>query len=171
MPSIQQLKKRNDSDENYSYNQVANKKSNKSTFIKILVVILLFGGWILYRDKDDIYTIPENIYETRNDGYFKDLFATPYKKLIWIGADCPVSAKRKEMIDKLLEATQLNKYYIHHPYLQNRLSIKCNGPDCVDIQIMQRCEEVCIIIPTSRQIISIKEKNMFRALNKYKGAS
>lgn len=168
MPSIKQLKEIN---ENYSYNQVATKKTNKSTFTKILVVILLFVGWIWYHNKDDIYTIPENIYETRNDGYFKDLFATPYKKLMWQGADCPVSAKRKEMIDKLLEVTQLNKYYIHRPYLQNRLSIKCNGPDCVDIQIMQRCEEVCIIVPTSRQIISIKEKNMFRALNKYKSVN
>ena len=170
MPSIQQLKKTTENDVNLSYNSYQNKKSSSSVWNKIFLLILLVGCWLWYKHKANIYVIPDNIYETIKDGYFKDLYETPYKKLIWFGADCPVSAKRKEIINNVLKYSKLDKYYVHRPYLQDSLVVNCPGSstDCVDAQILLRCPEMCIIVPTSKKIISIKEKNLLNTLKKFK---
>ena len=169
MPSIQQLKKTTENDVNLPYNSYQNKKSSSSVWNKIFLLILLVGCWLWYKHKANIYVIPDNIYETRSTGHFKDLYETPYKKLIWFGPDCPVSAKRKEIINSVLKYSKLDKYYVHRPYLQNSLVVNCPGIgiDCVDVQIMKRCKEMCIILPNSKRIISITEKSMLRKLKKY----
>ncbi len=162
MPSVNQIK----SDTTYNPQIVARKKQRRNMFFLLVTGV---AGWLLYNTYANIYTISDEIFATRNEGKFKELFATPYKKIIWFGADCPVSAQRKHIIDTLLKSTGLDKYYVHHPYLQNSLSVQCPTKECMDLLIMNKCSsDACIIIPAKQKIIKIPYKNMIGKLEKYK---
>ena len=161
MPSIQQINQQQSS-------KFLTKKhlSVLKTSFKIVVGIII--AWLAYNHYTaaKIITIPNDAYTLRNESHFKDLFASPYKKIIWFGADCPISQQKKKIIDIIIKEKQLDKYYIHHPFLQNSLRIDPN--DKIGHFIMQNCSGfVCIIVPSARTIIQTSEEHLMRDMIEY----
>ena len=164
MPSIQQI--------NPNTATSSEKKKRKNKIFRVLKVCLFFSliiGWYLYRDMPKVIKIPDNTWETRGSGKFSNLFEDQYKKIIWFGADCPVSAKKKKMLDTAIKYRGLDAYYFHRPYLQGSIYVKCETDECMDMFILKHCSEgACIIIPRIKRIINTKYENLFRDAEKYK---
>ena len=117
MPTLEQIKQR-------SLQMPSKpKSSNSKKILKIIVGIAL--AWFTYTHfvPKKLVNIPEGAYA---QSHFKELFDTPYKKVVWLGADCPVSKYRKNAINAMMKQTQLNRYYQHRPFLQYSLSIDGN---------------------------------------------
>lgn len=165
MPSLHQIK----SDMNYTgkdgYNPV-DKKSPLVTIVQIMTVVAIGLGWYAYSIRPKIYNIPTEIMTAQNSDKFLNLFATNSKKIIWFGADCPISAQRKSIIDSVMKFAKLDGFYEHRPFLQNSLRIHCQN--CLDSYIMENCNDgICIIIPARHQIIKTDEKRLIKNLQKY----
>ncbi len=164
MPSIQQI--------NPNKTAVAEKKKRKSKFFAAIKVVLFFSliiGWYLYRDMPKVIKIPDNTWETRNSGKFSNLFEDQYKKIIWFGADCPVSARKKKTFDDAIKFRGLDSYYFHRPYLQSSMYVQCETDECMDMFILKHCSEgACLIMPRHKKIIKTKYENLFRDAEKYK---
>ncbi len=147
--------------------RIESKKPKK--LLKMILLILLVVCGYVYYNQADTYVIPEEIYATRNNSMFKELFDTPYKKIIWFGANCPISAQRKKIIDLGLKYRKLDKHYIHRPFLQNSLNISCATEDCLDIFVMDKCGAgLCIIVPNEHKIIHTTYEHLARDMEKFK---
>ena len=145
MPSIQQINQQQTP-------RLLTKKNISVLKTSIKIVVGIVVAWLVYTHYTaaKIINIPNDAYTTRNESHFKDLFASPYKKIIWFGADCPISQQKKKIIDIIINKKQLDKYYIHHPFLQNFLRIAPN--DKLGHFIMQNCSGfVCIVVPLCKQ--------------------
>lgn len=157
MPTLEQIKQR-------SLQMPSKpKSSNSKKILKIIVGIAL--AWFTYTHfvPKKLVNIPEGAYA---QSHFKELFDTPYKKVVWLGADCPVSKYRKNAINAMMKQTQLNRYYQHRPFLQYSLSI--DGNDKIGHFIIHNCSaNICIINPPLGKIIKTNEKKLVSDLNKY----
>lgn len=164
MPSVQQL------NENKTYSPYAKKpKSAMQTAVRWLVFIAIIIGGCSFYLKANIKVIPDKVYATRSVGKFSELFSTSAKKIVWFGANCPLSAKQKNNIFALLKRQKLDGYYEQYAYLQNSLSVRCKDSYCMDKFIMDNCaNEVCIVVPTKKQIIKTKYNKLSRILERYK---
>lgn len=162
MPSIYQLRTRQ---------QAARKsaQSKHSAFTKWLgLVVVLVGTYLIYGHSTEtkITKIPDDIYATSSKSFFGDLFASSYKKVIWFGADCPLSHSTKKNIDLTIKQNQLDKYYVHRPFLQS--SLHMNPTDKLGSFIMENCGDcVCIIVPADHTIIQTTEDYLFRDMIKF----
>lgn len=162
MPSINQMK----STQNYDPNKPA-VKNPKKTFMKAAIAITVVAGIIIHYVKPKIATIPDEMLAAQSESMFQDIFATPVKKILWFGADCPVSARKKQQIDIALRYYKLDKHYQHMPHLQNSFMIHCF--DCLDSFVMEHCASgICIILPNSKKIIQTTEDKLIKNLEKYK---
>ena len=161
MPSLNQFKTAQVRDPNAPKPQKPLQKFMKVTIISAIVV-----GAILYYIKPKIATLPEELYTAQTESKFTELFATPIKKIVWFGADCPVSKHRQALIDARLKFDKLQGIYLQKAYLQNSLFISCF--ECLDMFVMENCNGMCIILPESRRIIQTTEKKLVRDLQKYK---
>ena len=161
MPSIQQI-----SQQQMQQPTAAPKFSNSSKYLKIIAAILLTLVGFLYYTSPKIITIPDNAIATINQSQFKELFGTPYKKVIWFGPDCPMGQQKKRIMETLLKGTKLDKFYIHRPFLQGTLIVRPG--DELGLLLMKHCfDNVCIIDPSSHKIVQTTEKNMLTDLIKF----
>ena len=88
MPPISQIK-------NTINSNVSNRKNSSKKFIKYLVIAAIVIGIFRYFVFTKIENIPNEVYEnTSKDNQFYTLL-TGNKKIVWFGADCPISASRK----------------------------------------------------------------------------
>jgi hypothetical protein len=133
---------------------------------KILFGIALVGAVYLYCTLPTVKKIPEAVYNATSAGKFGNLLTTPHKKIIWFGADCPMSRQKKAAIDLLLKMTQYNTYYEHRPFLQNSLSVEPS--DIFGDFILQNCADgICLILPQSRKIVKTTEKKMLKDMKRF----
>ena len=116
MPTIQEIAQKRGGTVTIKYNY-----SNLKTNLKVIFLLLLVVFVCVYFIPAKVVNIPDNVYEAAGKSYFKELFETPHKKVIWFGADCPVSKRKKDLIDMLMNKSELDKYYEHRPFLQNYL--------------------------------------------------
>ena len=165
MPSLKQIQKSQLRDPNAPVYQTPLKR-----FMKVVVMLTVVGAAILYYIRPKIFTLPEEFYTAQTESKFRELFATPGKKVVWFGADCPISQQRQKIVDAGLNFSGLNAFYIHYPYLQNSLFISCY--DCLDSFVMEHCSGgFCIILPESRRVIQTTDEKLFKDLEKYKNES
>ena len=158
MPALKQINKEQSSKK---------FKISRRLILKIVFLILVALGVFLYKNMPSISVIPEKIYATRSDGYFKTLFDTPIKKVIWFGADCAQNIQKRVNINRSLKYMQLDNDYKQKAFLQNSLLVNCQN--CMDSYIMDNCaDDYCIIVPESRRIIKVKSDDLFRDLERYK---
>ncbi|MBO6281296.1 MAG: hypothetical protein J6N49_02060 [Alphaproteobacteria bacterium] len=162
MPSLQQI--------NTAQSSETPKQSKKAVlkkYLKIIAGIAIVWLGYTYFTAAKVISIPDDAYSMRDKSMFKDLFSDQYKKVIWFGANCPVSRQRKKIFDMVMTAAKLNNYYIHRPFLQNKTYVAPG--DILGHFVMQNCfASVCIIVPSSHKIIQTTEKHLLRDLNKYK---
>ena len=146
---------------------IRHNSSNLKTSLKVIFLLSLVVFVCVYFMPAKIVSIPDNIYITSNKGYFKELFETPYKKVIWFGADCPVSVRKKEIINVLMKETKLDQYYVHKPFfLQSFHDVKIS--DTMEGFIMRNCPSgYCIVDPTLRKIVRTDDKHLIRDMLKY----
>ena len=141
----------------------------KAAFIrclKIIAGIVIVGlAYVIYT-LPHVEQIPDEAYKSLDKSKFADLLATPHKKLVWFGADRPVSKEKKSIITLTIYLSHFNKYYEHKPFLQNSLYV---APDDIFGQfIMKNCaNKMCIVIPGSRKVVSTTEKYMVRDMSRY----
>ena len=161
MPTIQEINQKR-----RAQAPIEQKFSNFKTNFKIVVFVLVLVLTFMYIMPKKIITIPDEIYATSNKGYFKELFETSHKKVIWFSADCPVSKRRNDLINMLMKEFELEKYYEHRPFLQSYLDIKFT--DTMGRFIMQHCSSgYCIIDPLLHKIAKVDEKSLIRDMLKY----
>ncbi len=163
MPSLQQIKPKQS-----SQTSIKSKNSNIKKYLKIAVGIVIAGLAYMYYVSAKVINISDDVYAMHEESHFKELFNDPYKKVIWFGANCPVSQYKKNVIDAVMKRAEFDKYYIHHPFLQDSLLIK--PADKLGFLIMDKCSGyICIIVPSSHKIIQTTEKHLMRDLAKYRG--
>jgi hypothetical protein len=143
------------------------KNSHLKRYLKIIaIVIIAFCGYA-YFTAAKVVTIPDDIYATRHASFFKSLFDYSSNRVIWFDANNPVSRAKKKVLDELIKENQLNKYYIHRPFLQD--SFKVNPTDAMGRFIMDNCAtRICLVIPSVRKIVQTSEKHLIRDMRKYK---
>ena len=161
MPSLQQVKDKQLRDSN-----APAPKNPLRTLVKYVIIFTIAAVVILHYTKPKIATLPEELYTAQTESKFKELFTTPQKKIVWFGADCPVSRHRQAAIDARLKFDKLEGIYLQKAYLQNSLFISCF--ECLDMFVMEKCNGICIILPESRKIIETSEKKLVDDLQKYK---
>ncbi|HCU58757.1 MAG TPA: hypothetical protein DIC64_02115 [Alphaproteobacteria bacterium] len=157
MPTLEQIKQR----------ALQTPKKQKPKALKKFILIILGAAfvWFIYTHfiATKFLNIPDNAY---TKSYFKELFDTPYKKVVWLGADCPVSKRKKDIINKLMKETALNKYYQHRPFLQNSLYIE--PTDKLGHLIVQNCSSsICLINPLTGKIAQTTEPKLIQDMMKY----
>ena len=163
MPSLYQIK--SDQDYKYDYAQ-SNKSSPLATFAKFAVAIAIGIGGYLYYIQPKVIHIPEKVIVHHESNRFIELLATPVKKIIWFGADCPYSAQRKNIINMILKHTKLDGNYEQRPFLQDRLIVRCT--ECLDEFLLKNCNDgVCIIVPSKHEVIKTTEERLVKNLIKY----
>lgn len=163
MPPISQIK-------NTINSNVSNRKNSSKKFIKYLVIAAIVIGIFRYFVFTKIENIPNEVYEnTSKDNQFYTLL-TGNKKIVWFGADCPISASRKKFIDTILNILNLDKIYKQQAFLQNSFSVQCKNKYCADAFFIENCgNNFCIVIPSRRKFIKIKdEKKLLKTLQKVK---
>ncbi len=163
MPAISQIK-------NTTNSNVATSKYSSKKFIKYFIIALIAIGLFRHFFILKIENIPHEVYEnTDKDNQFYKLL-TGNKKIVWFGADCPVSASRKKNIDKMINILNLDKIYKQHAFLQNSFSVQCNSKYCADIFFVENCgDNFCIVIPSHRKFIKIKDEyKLLKTLPKFK---
>ncbi len=162
MPSLQQINTTQPSEMPKQPKNAALKK-----YLKIIAGVAAIWLGYTYFTGAKVMTIPDDAYAMRDKSMFKELFESPYKKIIWFGADCPISRQKSSIINTVLQVTQLNKFYVHRPFLQNSLFVQ--PTDLLGAYIMKNCSgHICIIVPASHKVIQTKEKYLGRDLSKYK---
>lgn len=161
MPSLQQVK-----DKQIRNPNAPASKSPLRTLVKYVIILTIVVIAILHYTKPKIATLPEELYAAQTESKFKELFATPQKKIVWFGADCPVSRHRQAVIDARIKFDKLEGTYLQKAYLQNSLLISCF--ECLDMFVMEKCNGMCIILPESRKIIETSDKKLVEDLQKYK---
>ena len=165
MPTLHQIKSTNDYQGNY--NPVNRKNSPYGAIAKFVIFSAIVLGAYLYSIKPKVYQIPDNVFIEQEHKRFLYLFSTPIKKVIWFGADCPVSHQKMDMVDYAIRSAKLDDVYEQRAFLQNRLMINCK--DCLDTFIMDKCSKgYCIVVPAKHQIIKVKNKKLLEYLKKYK---
>jgi len=160
MPSLYQIRSAND--------YTPEKKSILSNgYLHFALFLAIVAAGYYYYIQPKFYHIPEQIFANHDNVKFLQLFGTPSKKIVWFGADCPVSATRRDVINIALNQMKLDKLYEQRPFLQDRLTINCK--DCLDSYIMDKCHKnICIILPATHKIIKTDEKRLLSTLQKYK---
>lgn len=134
--------------------------------LKIITGIVIVGlAYVIYT-LPHVEQIPDEAYKSLDKSKFANLLTTPHKKLIWFGADCPASNQKKSVITHAIHLAKFDKYYEHKPFLQNSLYV---APDDVFGQfIMKNCgNNMCIVMPGSRKVVSTTEKYMVRDMSRY----
>ena len=119
MPSLQQINTAQPSETPKQPKNAALKK-----YLKIIAGVAAIWLGYTYFTGAKVMTIPDDAYAMRDKSMFKELFESPYKKIIWFGADCPISRQKSSIINTVLQVTQLNKFYVHRPFLQNSLFVQ-----------------------------------------------
>ena len=147
------------------FDETSEKHYKLKKYLKrIIIIACAITAYVYYTSK--VVKIPDDVYATRENSYFKDLFSTPYRKVIWFGANCPMSKLRKDIIDKMMKNYQLDKYYLHQPFLQDSLMIQPG--DELGYFILKNCNRnICIVAPEFHKVIQTDEKHLLRDLNKY----
>lgn len=145
MPSVHQIKTK-DLD--------ANKTKILPRLLKYIAVSIAIILLIRHFFVPDIKYTSDDIWQQKDSDFYSSV--TGKKKIVWFGADCPISAARKKAINKMLEKTGLNKFYEQKAFLQNSLRVKCTNEKCLDIFLIENCSEnYCIMIPSQRKYIKI----------------
>ena len=161
MPSIQQL-----SGQQQSQMPAKPKYSAMKKCTEIAIWVVALGLAYMYFKPTKIIKIPDSAYATREHSLFKELFETPYRKVIWFGGTCPGFEYKKQLIDTVMKNTKLDQYYIHRPFLQNSITIRSD--DELGQIIMKNCsEDICIIFPSSHKIFKTTEKRILNDMIKY----
>lgn len=161
MPTIQEISRKRTNEKSHQENL-----SDIKYYLKIVILLSLVIFVCVYFIPAKVVNIPDNVYEAAGKSYFKELFETPHKKVIWFGADCPVSKRKKDLIDMLMNKSELDKYYEHRPFLQNYLDIQYT--DTTGRFIMQMCPSgYCIIDPSLRKLARTDDKRLIPDMFKY----
>lgn len=143
------------------------KNSHLKRYLKIIAVLIIAVWGYTYFTASKVVTIPNDIYATRNASFFKSIFDYSSNRVIWFDANNPLSRAKKKVLDELIKENQLDKYYLHRPFLQD--SFKVNPTDAMGRFIMDNCAtRICIIIPSVRKIVQTSEKHLIRDMRKYK---
>ena len=146
MPSVQQIKKTNDLTPNQAKLM---PRLLKYTAIA-LALVLLFRHFFVPETGE----ISHDMWGQKDSDFYSAVVGK--KKIVWFGADCPVSAARRKAINEALKRTGLDKFYEQKAFLQNSLMTKCSNHDCLDVFLIENCSEnYCIIIPSQRKYIKI----------------
>ena len=162
MPSLQQV----------NQNQVPKlpkkaKNSYLKRYLKMIAIVIIACLGYIYFTAPKVVTIPDDIYATRHASFFKSIFDYSSNRVIWFDANNSVSRSKKKALDEVIKENQLDKYYIHRPFLQN--SFKVNPTDVMGRFIMDNCaKRICIIIPSLRKIVQTNERNLIRDMRIYK---
>ena len=142
------------------------KPSALKKYLKILVGAAVAWKAYDYFTSTKIISIPNNIFASDDKSRFEELFSSPQKKIVWFGADCPLSRNKKKIIDITIQKQELGDHYKHQPFLQNSLAIDPN--DQVGHYLVQNCSSnICIILPSSHQIIPTDEKHLLQDMFTY----
>ncbi|MCM1323631.1 MAG: hypothetical protein NC218_05675 [Acetobacter sp.] len=142
------------------------KKKNK--YKKTLLIGVAVIGLIILGNKLSSYkiiNIPEEIYTNTPKSSNHYDFINGQKKIIWYGADCPISQSRKKMIDKILDATSLGQSYKHQPQLASQFTV--TKP--IERFFIKNCgNNTCVTLPEQQQLIIIKDRTkLFKILAKF----
>ncbi len=164
MPSVQQIKKPITVTQN-----PPRKKLN--AFAKAMAGVAVLCGMFYHFGVTKMEKIPENIAENALEQSPFDYLLKGGKKIVWFGADCSLSAARKDAVDKLLKARGLNKFYEQKAFLQNSYSSSCSNRNCLDVFLIENCSEnYCILIPSQNKFIKVdfEKGSLFTTLDKFK---
>lgn len=163
MPSVHQIK---------NTGQPINNKVQKPRSYKLLKYLLLViaaGAAFRYFFAPNIQDIPQGVYDqTAKDSPFYSVI-TGGKKIVWFGADCPVSKMRQQAVDNLLKMAKLEDVYEQRAFLQNSMSSSCYGQDCVDSLLVENCSDsYCLIVPSHHKFVRVdfKSRNLLKILQK-----
>ena len=165
MPSVQQIKKPIED------NRFQPRKKKLSTLAKIMLYISAFCALFYHFGVTKMEKMPENVAENALTKSPFDYLMRGDKKIVWFGADCPVSAAKKKRINKLLKARGLDKFYEHKAFLQNSYFSSCQGNNCLDVFLIENCSEsYCILIPSQNKFIKVdfNKGDLLEILDKYK---
>ncbi len=169
MPSVNQIKKTKVEPNNV-------KKPVLPRIIKYIVLVLVGVAVFRYFFALKIVDIPQAVYDSttpENQFYSMKIVDIPQavydsttpenqfysiihgqRKIVWFGADCPISAHRKKIIDKRLKLAGVDKSYEHIPFLVNSYNTSCSGEGCVDIFLIENCGgNFCVVFPNRRKIV------------------
>lgn len=146
MPSVQQIKKTNDLTPNQAK---LLPRLLKYTAIALMLVLVFRHFFV-----PETGEISHDMWGQKDSDFYSAVVGK--KKIVWFGADCPVSAARQKALNNALKKTGLAEFYEQKAFLQNSLSVKCSSQDCLDIFLIENCSEnYCIIIPSQRKYIKI----------------
>lgn len=163
MPSVNQIKNTGQPID------VKVQKTWQYKLLKYLIWVFIAGVVFRYFFAPKIEDISEGVYKkTTADNPFYSVI-TGGKKIVWFGADCPVSRQRQTIIDMLLENAGLDTVYEHRAFLQNSMSSSCFGRDCVDKLLVENCSgNLCIVVPSQHKFIKVDfdDANLGKILRK-----
>lgn len=147
MPSVNQIKKTKVEPNNV-------KKPVLPRIIKYMVLVLVGVAVFRYFFALKIVDIPQAVYDSTTPENLFYSIIHGQRKIVWFGADCPISAHRKKIIDKRLKLAGVDKSYEHIPFLVNSYNTSCSGEGCVDIFLIENCGgNFCVVFPNRRKIV------------------
>ena len=163
MPSVHQIKNTSQPID------VKVQKPWQYKLLKYLILVFIAGVAFRYFFAPKIEDISEGVYKkTTAESPFYSVI-TGGKKIVWFGADCPVSKMRQQAVDNLLKMANLEDVYEQRAFLQNSMSSSCYGKDCVDSMLVENCSDsYCLIVPSHHKFVRVdfKSRNLLKILQK-----